>query len=230
MIFGWGQGKRFTLVKKHLDFKGKKILDVGCGLGMYSQEFSQEGALVFGIDVDGKKIEQAKGLFPKINFQTAGAEKIPFANNSFDLVFLHEVLEHVKDEEKTIKEIVRVLKTGGRLILFVPNRWFPFETHGLYLGKKYIFGNIPLLNWLPNKLRNIFAPHVRTYTAKRLKSLLEKRGLEIKLVDFVWPAFDRIERKFSLPGRMLKAIAGFAEKNRFLKKLGISIFLIARKK
>ena len=144
MIFGWGQEKRFALVKKHLDFKAKKILDVGCGLGMYSQEFSEEGALVSGIDVDGKKTEQAKELFPKINFQTAPGEKIPFANNSFDIVFLHEVLEHVKDEEKTIKEIVRVLKTGGRLILFVPNRWFPFETHGLYLGKKYVFGNIPL--------------------------------------------------------------------------------------
>ncbi len=55
-------------------------------------------------------------------------------------------------------------KPGGSVVIFAPNRLWPFETHGAYFGKRYVFGNIPLINWLPDPLRDRFAPHVRVYT------------------------------------------------------------------
>ena len=68
---------------------------------------------------------------------------------------------------------VRVLKPGGRLVVFVPNRLWLFETHGVYWRGVYHFGNIPLVNWLPDALRNKLAPHVRAYTGKQLRALFD---------------------------------------------------------
>jgi len=234
LVFGWGQQKRFDLVKKYVNFKSKRVLDVGCGIGTYTKKFFEEGAEVFGIDVDGEKIQKAKRFSPTINFLVGKAEDLPFENNFFDVVFLHEVLEHVKDDKKTILESLRVLKPSGKIIIFAPNKFFPFETHGMYLGKRYIFGNIPFLSWAPQFIRNLLIPHVRIYTVKALKQLFKRNGIKLPCifgeVDYVWPAFDKIERKLPRTGKILKKFANFAEKNRFLKKFGISIFMVVEKR
>lgn len=229
MVFGWGQKKRFDLVQKRLALKDKKILDVGCGIGIYSNRFYQEGSSIFGVDIDKENIIKAKGLFPYISFQAITSANFPFEDNFFDIIFLHEVLEHVENDKKTIDESLRVLKPGGRIVIFAPNKWFAFETHGLYLGEKYIFGNIPFLSWMPDFVRKVFAPHVRIYTIKKLKALFKEKGVKIEIIDYVWPAFDKIQRKIPVLGRILKKIAGLAERSRFFKKFGVSIFAIIRK-
>ncbi len=58
-------------------------------------------------------------------------------------------------------------KPGGRIVLFVPNRGYPFETHGIYWKGKYYFGNKLFVNYLPRALRNKLAPHVRVYSKQR---------------------------------------------------------------
>jgi SAM-dependent methyltransferase len=96
---------------------------------------------------------------------------LPYASASIDLVLSHEVLEHVEDDRLAVAEIVRVLRPGGRAVIFVPNRRYPFETHGIYWRGVYRFGNIPLVNYLPDALRDRLAPHVRAYTAAGLRRL-----------------------------------------------------------
>ena len=76
--FGGGPKKRLDLLKKYINFKDQKLLDIGCGQGLYSNEFRNEGAIVFGIDIDEQKIEKAKKLFQGINFEKSAAEKTPF--------------------------------------------------------------------------------------------------------------------------------------------------------
>mgnify|MGYP000352322874 CR=1 FL=1 len=230
LIFGWGQQKRFDLVKHHVELEHKRILDIGCGIGIYSEKFFKEGAEVYGIDIDPENIEKAKKIFPGIHFEIAQAEKLPFKDNFFDVVFLHEVLEHVEDDKKAISEALRVLKPGGKIIIFVPNRLFPFETHGIYIGRKYLFGNIPFINWLPTKIRNIFCPHVRVYSVKVLKKLFEREKVDFEVISFVFPAFDKIERKLPVLGKIFKKISIFFEKNSILRRFGISIFMIVKKK
>ncbi len=228
LVFGKGQKRRLNLVEKEVDLQGKKVLDVGCGTGSYGLGFVKKGAEYFGIDIDEEKIKEAKENINSGIFKVSSSENIPFPDEFFDVVFLNEVLEHVKDDEETVVECLRVLKNKGHIVVFAPNRFFPFETHGIYLGKKYIFGNIPLINYLPLRVRNFFCPHVRVYTPPRLKEIFPKKEVSFSKTDFVLPAFDRIERKIPFLGRFLKKITPFFEKS-FLKVFGISVFLIAQK-
>ena len=71
------------------------------------------------------------------------------------------------------REMVRILKPGGRIMMFAPNRWYPVEQHGHYWRGQYHFGNTPLINYLPDIFRNHLAPHVRTYTARGLRRLFD---------------------------------------------------------
>jgi len=99
----------------------KQILDVGCGTGHCSRllrdHFSK--AKVFGIDIAPGMIEFAKqqqSLFRKINYQVADADKLPFEDNSFELVFSNLTIQWLPDLAYTFKELNRVLKPGGLLI------------------------------------------------------------------------------------------------------------------
>ena len=159
----------------------------------------------------------------------AAGENLPYPSDTFDLVLSHEVLEHVRDDRAAIQEIVRVLRRsdpaagqpGGRLVLFVPNRGYPFETHGIYWRNRYYFGNIPLVNYLPRGLRNRLAPHVRAYLPRDLKRLLD--GLPVRVIQrtVVFGAYDNIIARWSTSGRAMRAILHFLERTP-LRAFGLS--------
>lgn len=229
LIFGPGQERRFNLVKKYIDLKNKKILDVGCGVGVYTERFSEEGKEVYGIDIDPERIKSAQKLAPKANFLVAGAENLPFCDNFFDIVFLHEILEHVPDDKKAVLESLRVLKPQGQIIIFAPNRLYFFETHGIYLSKKYIYQLIPFVNWLPKKIRNFFCPHVRVYNKRELKNLFKELKVEFLVIDYIYPALDKFSRRHPELGKILRKLFDFAERSWLLSRFGISIFAIIKK-
>ena len=226
LVFGPGQQKRLDLVKKFVCLEGRKILDIGCGIGAYTGKFKELSLETYGTDVDKETIDRAKKLNPDINFVVSPAETQPFEDNFFDVVFLHEVLEHVSDDKKTAAESLRVLKPQGQIVIFVPNKLYPFETHGVYVFGKYIYKLIPFVNWLPKKIRNFFCPHVRVYNVSDLKKLFNT----FETLSFVYPALDKITARRPNLGKTMKKFCNFAEKNHFLKRFGISIFAVVRKK
>lgn len=221
-----GQERRLEMVRKYIPLEGKKILDVGCGIGTYLQAFRRYSSDLYGVEIDPQRAKEAKKVTP--NISVASAERLPFREATFDIIFSHEVLEHVGDDQKAVEEAVRVLKPAGHIIIFAPNRLFPFETHGFYLGKRYIFGNIPLINYLPDFMRNKHVPHVGTYTAGELKKLFE--GLPVRFVIFtqIYPGFDKIFAKIPLFGELLRQIFYLLEKTP-LKIFGLSHFVIVQK-
>ena len=160
-----------------MPLEGARILDIGCGIGTYVRRFRQYSDDVYGVDVEPERVAEASVDAAEHPAWRAG-EELPFPDDWFDLVFSNEVIEHVDDDRQTIREAVRVTKPGGTIVIFAPNRLYPFETHGAYFGKRYVFGNIPLVNWLPDPLRNRFAPHVRAYTQRGIRSLF--RGLPVR--------------------------------------------------
>ncbi|MEM0449179.1 MAG: class I SAM-dependent methyltransferase [Methanomassiliicoccales archaeon] len=99
-----------------------KILDLGCAEGLFTKLASDSGHDVIGVDVDRFSLVKAKSEAPGAEFIMTSGEAMPFSDSAFDMVVMLDVLEHVPCEEMTVKEIDRVLRPGGRLIVSVPNK------------------------------------------------------------------------------------------------------------
>jgi SAM-dependent methyltransferase len=210
------------------------ILENGCGVGMYVDHLQPFGGKVFGLEYDFERVSEAHrrsdhstGLTASL-FTCAAGEGLPYPAGTFDLVLSHEVLEHVRDDRRAAEEIVRALKPSGRLVLFVPNRGYPFETHGIYWRGKYKFGNIPLVNWLPRHWRDKLAPHVRIYSKRDLEKLFTSLPVKFVQQTIVFGAYDNIIARFGGVGKFLRATLQFLEKTP-LKALGLSHFWVIEK-
>lgn len=237
--FTRGFARRMELILNKVDLSKKKILDLGTGEGVWLEQFVKHtnGENVFASEYDSEQVEMLKkegsvalqAGIPAENIKNCPGENLAFEENFFDIVFQNEVLEHVQDDEQTLRECYRVLKPDGRLVFFTPNRGWPFEQHGMFFRGKYYWGNIPFLPWLPTFIFKKFAPHVRNYSWRELRNKLKNAGFEVEYHTRIFPGFDKMERKFGYPGKILKKIIHSLEKTP-LKFFGISHFVIARKR
>lgn len=104
------------------DVKPGKLLDVGCGNGIFLHRMHNLDWSVTGIDFDAKAIEYAKKMHGgDLTFINTDLSSARFADNSFDAVTMSHVIEHVPDPVGTLIEIRRILKSGGRLVVTTPN-------------------------------------------------------------------------------------------------------------
>jgi 2-polyprenyl-6-hydroxyphenyl methylase/3-demethylubiquinone-9 3-methyltransferase len=112
---GYFKRKWFEVLQ--MDPKGKSALEVGSGGGFLCEEIARMGFDVTGIDPSERSIEaaarHAKAGGLAIRYETGSGEELPYQNNSFDIVFCCDVLEHVRNVREVISEISRVLKSGG---------------------------------------------------------------------------------------------------------------------
>ena len=120
---------RFDFFKNYVpNWKGIKVLDVGCGGGLACEFLAKLGANVSGIDLSINSIkaaqEHAKNSNLEINYQCGVAENLPYNENTFDIVLCFDVLEHVADLKIVISEIYRVLKKDGIFLFDTVNRTF----------------------------------------------------------------------------------------------------------
>lgn len=215
------------MVRRHVTLEGKRILDLGCGLGMYTEAFSRYSQDVYGIEVE---LERAREALSRAAGVVQGVgETLPFRSNAFDVVFSHEVLEHVTDDRQVVREAVRVTRPGGQIVLFCPNRLWPFETHGVYLGKTYHFGNIPLVNYLPDVLRNRLAWHVRTYTRRALLALFDGLPVQVCAHSTVYPGFDNVIARAPAAGKLIYGLRALFERWPVARQFGLSHLVVVEK-
>jgi len=225
-VWRFGQDRRLDLIRRYAHLDGTCILDIGCGLGTYVKKLLAFSDDVYGVDIDPDKVAQAQKQLEHIYL--APAERLPFPDAYFDVILLHEVLEHVADDRQSVHEAYRVAKMGGRLVIFVPNRLFLFETHGAYWGGKYHSGNIPLVNYLPDVLRNRVCPHVRTYTTRSLRRLLDGLAFHIVVHTQVYPGYDNIAYCHPSIARVLRSLTYTLESTP-LRVFGLSHLLVVEK-
>ncbi len=250
LVWRAGQDRRLSLLRQWAPLDGAKVLVDGCGIGMYVRALHESGATVWGLDVEHDHALAAAGNAPDCGICQAAGEHLPYPDGLFDLVLSHEVIEHVADDRAYAAEMIRVLRSpthpahsslptprsplptrhslGGRAIIFCPNRLYPFETHGHYWRGQYHFGNTPVINWLPDPLRNRLAPHVRAYTKAGLETLFE--GLPARIVHHsaIYPGYDNIAYRSATLGGWLKRLTYGMERTP-LRWLGLSHLLVVER-
>jgi SAM-dependent methyltransferase len=225
-VWRFGQDRRLNLIRQYVPLEGARILDIGCGLGVYVRKFRELSDRVCGIDVDVKRLREGAKTTPGL--MLAASESLPFRDGAFDVVVLNEVIEHVRDDAATLAEAMRVIGPNGHIVIYAPNRLYPFETHGVYLGDRFIFGNIPLVNWLPDPLRNRLVPHARAYTKSGIRRTYGGLHATVCAETYVYPGFDNIIARHRRLGRILRSALYRAEHTP-LRTFGLSHFVVLRK-
>ncbi|MBN1680943.1 MAG: class I SAM-dependent methyltransferase [Anaerolineae bacterium] len=222
-----GQERRLQMIARAVHLENAVILEAGSGLGAYSRQFRRRfSPHVEAFDVEPERITQAQADTP--HALVAAAEALPYRTGYFDVVLSNEVIEHVNDDHAAAAEMVRVLKPGGRIVVFCPNRWYPVEQHGHYWKGQYHFGNTPLLNYLPDRWRNKLAPHVRTYTARKLRRLFDGQPVTIVQHTRIFGGYDNITRRFPRLGDLLRRVLYALERTPF-RFFGLSHLLVVEK-
>ena len=119
-------GRPFSYYVDFEDVRGRDVLEVGPGSGFASQLFAEAGAHVTAVDLTDWAVETTRARLEAFGLQgnvlQADAERLPFDDASFDLVFSWGVIHHTTDMHKALRELVRVLRPGGRLVLMLYHR------------------------------------------------------------------------------------------------------------
>ncbi|MCL4559200.1 MAG: class I SAM-dependent methyltransferase [Chloroflexi bacterium] len=233
LVWRSGQERRLTMI---LEAAGERlagdILVDGSGIGTYVAHLAPHAGRVFGLDIEVERVRESQDRLAQegliAHFLAGAGERLPFPEASFDLVLSHEVLEHVQDDRQAVREIIRTLRPGGRLVLFCPNRGYPFETHGIYWRGKYRFGNIPLVNYLPRRWRDRLAPHVRAYSRRDLEQLFAGLPVQFARRTVIFGAYDNIIARHAGLGKLLRGSLQALERSP-LRELGLSHFWVVEK-
>jgi SAM-dependent methyltransferase len=207
-------------------------LDLGCGIGEYTPllvSYGADGAV--GIDPDESRIAVAIDAHRDdrtVEFRHAVGEALPLEDGSIDGVLLNEVLEHVADERVALSEIARVLRPGGHLALFSPNRFFPFEGHPLQVGGTTLDFPTPLTPWLPRRLTERVRT-ARAYWPGELSRLVADSGLEIVSLSTAFPQFDHYRWLPAPVVRRYKRSLPRIERTPGVRWFGVSVLVLGRK-
>ena len=136
----------------------RTLLDIGCGSGVYTEFWTEQGFEAHGIDVDSSLVVRAKerlqhrGAAPRL--AVGRVETLPYASGAFDVCIANSVLEHVPDWQALLQEASRVLKDGGLLILSTTNRLHPFQGE---------INRFPFYPWLPAAVKARILDHITSH-------------------------------------------------------------------
>ncbi|HEX5475773.1 MAG TPA: class I SAM-dependent methyltransferase [Vicinamibacterales bacterium] len=230
--------KRLRIVTSVLAGPRPRVVDCGCGSGDYVLALiERHGVDAIGLEYSADKVRQAHAQdVLRSRVLEGNLEAMPLLAGDFDAALLNEVLEHVPNEAAVLSEIRRVLRPGGRLIVFSPNRWFPFETHGVFVRSsgRRVPPYVPMIPYIPVALgRRFFRYWARNYGHRRLRGLIAGAGFQIESTRFVWQTFENISgtqpawmRRARLP---LRWLADTLERTPGLRAFGVSQVIVARK-
>jgi len=187
------------LVFSMLRSRKGKALDLGCGTGNYTVELYKRGFDVIGFDASEKMLEIARRKLPDVKFIKGDAYKLPFPDESFDVVLSVTMFEFIHQPEKVVNEIYRILKPGGEALIGTMNGkslWFIFK-----------------------RIKSIFVEtayrYARFYTPQELETLLKDSGfIEVESAGVIFlPSFwpfpslaERIDKRYY---KKCKSLAAF---------------------
>ncbi|QQA44843.1 class I SAM-dependent methyltransferase [Pelagovum pacificum] len=154
---------------------GPRILDIGCGRGYYFAVYDQLGASATGVDADTSALAAARAAHPTSTFRQVQAECLPFDDNSFDVIVMSEVLEHMPDPALGLSEAARVLVPDGLLLATVPHAGYPFAWDPVnWIGEAVFKRHVST-----GTFAGIWAGHERLYRPEELHQQVTDAGFDV---------------------------------------------------
>ncbi|MBV9523003.1 MAG: class I SAM-dependent methyltransferase [Alphaproteobacteria bacterium] len=169
-------------VMEFADHAGEQVLEVGAGLGTDLAQFAKNGAIVTDLDMSSEHLRLARRNFElrglRGEFRQGDAENLPFDANTFDLVYSNGVIHHTPNTQRTLREIHRVLKPGGRAIIMV------YAENSLHYWRNLVFAiGLRQAQFAERSIADIMSasvelsehgskPLVKVYTKRRIRAML----------------------------------------------------------
>ncbi|UCF78485.1 MAG: methyltransferase domain-containing protein [Candidatus Eiseniibacteriota bacterium] len=199
MLPWWAEKKRrdrawqLDWLQVHSDREVLRFLDVGCGRGEVLLEAASRGWSAYGVDISDNRTVKARGA--GINFIKGNLFNASFEDGFFDSVYMNSVLEHVVDPLSLLREVKRILRTGGVLFFGVPNE------DSLYNDARQLLFHLSGSGELSARLCPFKSPyHVSGFTRSSLKKALTEAGLDMaRLKNFAGEYEWRRYRPFTRP-------------------------------
>jgi SAM-dependent methyltransferase len=173
--------RRVPILLDYLELEdGHRILDCGCGMGFWLFAMQRLRRLeLVGVDADPARLDWAEREGVAAELVRADAQALPFPDGSFDGVLMSEVLEHLPDDGRALREVRRVLRPGGVLAISVPNARFPFWWDPISATRARL-GRPPIRS---GPVVGIWTNHERLYTARQLSERVTSAGFEVERIE-----------------------------------------------
>lgn len=191
------RGRRIVLALEEfggVDIPASRILDIGCSAGMITEEIAAPAATVIGVDVDVESLAYAHRRGGRARFAAAAAERLPFADATFDAAVCNHVYEHVRDPARLMVEVHRVLRPGGACYFAAGHTLQLIEPHY----------RLPFLSWLPRAAASAWlrASGRGQRYEERFAAPWKLRGLlrPFERIELISPAMLRAPGRFGLTG------------------------------
>jgi len=160
------------------------MVELGCGDGSLLREVADALGIrdVYGVDIDEMALKKAACRDIKVFKADLNSDPLPFKDDFFDIVLMEEVIEHLVNPYNAIREAYRVLKRGGLFLLSTPNLAWWLNRLALLLGYQPYWSECSTIYNVGKFKRNLRQPlsgHLRLYTYKALKQLLELHGFQV---------------------------------------------------
>ncbi|RAU23608.1 hypothetical protein CU669_00430 [Paramagnetospirillum kuznetsovii] len=197
------------------ELAGKKVLEIGPGAGGHSALFAKHGARMTSVDLTNARARATEAKFRLMGAEgchalQGDAENLPFADDSFDIVYSNGVLHHTADTEKAFAEVYRVLKPGGKavILLYCKSSWHYWINMvlpvGILQGKLFKDRNWlgKATEWGGKNRQTVANPFTRCYTADGIRRLFQGfESLTMRKGEFYWylvPKLGRLYRKYQI--------------------------------
>ena len=205
--------RRVKMFKSFIGNGNQKVLEVGCGTGLFTKEIMETDNEIIAIDISPELLDIARKKFQKNNltFLLSNAYKTKFSKNSFDFIIGSSVLHHL-DVDSALKEFYRLLKPGGKIMFTEPNMLNP---------QIAIQKNIPFIKKIAGD-----SPSETAFVMWKIKNKLKKSNFDnisVNTFDFLHPFIPRFTIKFVQP------FFNFCEKLPIIKEIAGSLVIVAGK-
>lgn len=211
------------------DIENKRLLEIGSGFGVFvANSILDHDIAAYGVEPDGLNLEVSKEILSSLSLSpdiisADQAESLHFEDNSFDIVYSSNVLEHVRDPKKVFEESIRVLKPGGYMVFVIPNYASWWDGH---------YGVI----WLPNMPKYVAKLYVRMLgrdprfinslqlvTLRQIQGFCREFEDRLGVIDWGWDVWERRLDTLNFTEwadlSKLKMILQFAKKLRLIKAI-----------